>query len=1025
MHSHPLDISYDSERLALARELTNRTLEATTLFTPASGIFRFSPLDPSRAIPATGSNPDAILDKRQWEQFYFELCQGTSAKETMQAPERIDQLAETFGGKGQVPIAIAFFRYHSAHHLFDNLERVVSPSEFVVPSASELRMALREEQAFFATAYLPDRFVDYKRLPEVHYGLSIEFIVPADLYLSNIDPRPVSMRIDFDDGAEPRAVAVNEPVSVVYPRAGKKILKLEATFGQNVLQARFELDVRMGGAPRPSAEWNDLQYRLEVNGKTYSATGHARVFYGTGHSVLTNPFIIAEGFSDGLTLDDLWDMLDAEGFATALLSAGKDLVILRYDDAARHIEANAGVVIACIKKAIAQRQGSARLVIGGASMGGLTTRFALAYLSERGAPEIEEIDTYFSFDTPHNGASVPLAVQFFFTYFAPLNKEARKFKTLIDSPASQEMLLFWVGENSQVVAPSPLRTQFMRNLTSGGSLTQIANRFGVANGSGSGFPNYPPPGIKVLEWDYKWGLASGDLYSSPGTQERSSFWKRVYFVGNQVGKEPSYRGTSDVLPNIDSAPGGTRMFFRQICEALNSTSVQGETDVAWPGACFIPTISALGMSTLSPYRQADLVQDLRASPAPTFFTAYMYSEANTPHVQVTPEIYRWLLERLGITPILDPSVVGIFGVHNPLANNGTEMFAIGSPGHSFWRNHNNGIWWQWWNDYAGLENAPLSSSVFAAANPMNKRVEAFLVGLDGKLYNTFFDVRGWNGWSATRVGLEFTSGNVSRVFAADNPRNKYLEVFLVPQSGMPLYHNVNDGDKWWGWTDERHTKLWFDAKVSNFLVIANPNHNLEAFLVGGDTVLYHNYFDGSWKGWTPHRDGLKFHGATKVVAAVNPRNRHLEVFLIAQDGRLYHNYFDGKWNDWSASRKGLEFKGEIKDMNVTPNLATGNLDAFLVHRSPGRHHLHYNYFDGAWHGWAQDYPGLAFPEVVESVFSITNEVTKALEAFLITNSGALFRTAIRQNHWNGWNYWPIPDPFGDPQKHELRGFCEW
>jgi len=89
-----------------------------------------------------------------------------------------------------------------------------------------------------------------------------------------------------------------------------------------------------------------------------------------GHSALLNPIIVAEGFPGNYELNYLWDILDAEGFATALLSGGKDLIVLGYDDGARHIEANAGVVIACIKKVIALRQGSAKLVLGGASMGG-------------------------------------------------------------------------------------------------------------------------------------------------------------------------------------------------------------------------------------------------------------------------------------------------------------------------------------------------------------------------------------------------------------------------------------------------------------------------------------------------------------------------------------------------------------------------------------------------------------------------------------------------------------------------------
>jgi triacylglycerol esterase/lipase EstA (alpha/beta hydrolase family) len=53
-------------------------------------------------------------------------------------------------------------------------------------------------------------------------------------------------------------------------------------------------------------------------------------------------------------------------------------------------------------EAAAERTGGTPLVVGGLSMGGLVTRYALAML-ERDNPE-HEVGTYFSYDSPHRGA---------------------------------------------------------------------------------------------------------------------------------------------------------------------------------------------------------------------------------------------------------------------------------------------------------------------------------------------------------------------------------------------------------------------------------------------------------------------------------------------------------------------------------------------------------------------------------------------------------------------------------------------
>jgi hypothetical protein len=244
-------------------------------------------------------------------------------------------------------------------------------------------------------------------------------------------------------------------------------------------------------APTPDETW-PLTGTYSFKG--IKATGQAWVFRGKGNNTVTNPVIIAEGFPGGQSLDALWKAFNTSNFASTLLSLGFDVIFLGYiaptQNSPTYVEANAAVAIACVQKAIAAAP-NAKLAVGGASMGGLVTRYALASMEQNKIAHNTSL--YFSFDTPHLGASIPASVLYFVNFFAakdPKDPDLQAIFNLLQSPAAQEMLLYWLGPYPgsgkpwQPPAVSSLRTDFLKNLT------------GLGN---KGFPAQPYL-VGVFEW---------------------------------------------------------------------------------------------------------------------------------------------------------------------------------------------------------------------------------------------------------------------------------------------------------------------------------------------------------------------------------------------------------------------------------------------------------------------------------------------------------------------------------------------
>lgn len=191
------------------------------------------------------------------------------------------------------------------------------------------------------------------------------------------------------------------------------------------------------------------------------------------------------------------------------------------DGGADYVERNGLALASYLKntKSLLVSNGSnADIVIMGPSMGGLISRYALAYMDKKLAETNDatwkhNTRLWVSFDSPHLGANIPIAAQaniWFLGEELRNSKAEEKFNNTINSIAAKQML---ISQFSHVLNTanngvgysnnSPFFTQFQNNLTNNGLA-----------GSG-GFPVSTPTFRKIAIVN---GSLSGSKYATEGSE---------------------------------------------------------------------------------------------------------------------------------------------------------------------------------------------------------------------------------------------------------------------------------------------------------------------------------------------------------------------------------------------------------------------------------------------------------------------------------------------------------------------------
>ncbi|MFI9366249.1 esterase/lipase family protein [Kitasatospora sp. NPDC053057] len=374
------------------------------------------------------------------------------------------------------------------------------------------------------------------------------------------------------------------------------------------------------------------------------ATGEAAVYYANGRTHLQKPFLFADGFNYGKSdLPALFNHFNAPyesgrpGFFDQLLARGHDVVLIGFDERHTHIQHNAEVAIEAIDRARAERRGSEPLTVGGGSMGGIVTRYALAKLEDEGVDH--ETATYLSWDSPHNGAWIPLILQqmaYFFEKLAPAKPGQPSQADLIRSPAAQQLLWAWVPDakySGGVATASELRRDFVRELAELGNFPRRPRLLGVANGRGDGVGRPLPAGEIAFDWQALIASATARFQPDRGTEER---------IGGMHAGLELRRSTTTEVPALDGVPGGALASFGMVADAIKAKISEEHRSGA-----FVPTVSAAAVD-FDPIAW-DIDPNLNLldqSPERFLLDDVAFATENTEHSHVSGTLAEWILDRL-------------------------------------------------------------------------------------------------------------------------------------------------------------------------------------------------------------------------------------------------------------------------------------------------------------------------------------------------------------------------------------------
>lgn len=437
-------------------------------------------------------------------------------------------------------------------------------------------------------------------------------------------PLPDALSFDAGDGQGARDVAFGQTLTTTHPSGDIVTYTVTARWGEEVRTARGT--VAIGGQPAPLP---DETWQLSPPG---APAGHAFVYHphaSNGGEQLAKPVILSEGFPGGWACDYLYEMANQHGLLERLRAAGHSVILLGYEDGTIHIPANARVVVACLQT-ITARCGDP-VCVGGVSMGGQVTRYALAWLESRGLPHPCQL--YFSIDTPHLGSTSSVAVQWFVRQFAHVLPSARDWATLINTPANREFLIAFL--ESDRVRADPAHQALFADFAAVGNFPRQPRRIAVSSGHGRGGRFLEPASLALTWRDHPFAEAtlrvSGPDHEPPVAE------------GACYPPSTSPTAVSYVDPESwEGVPGG-QSAYAAVVGGLAHGAAYGTVTVHAPNACIVPTVSAL-------YLRQEPHLPVPATPPPDSpFQAWMTADDNLIHCGLSANTAEFLFQEMTST----------------------------------------------------------------------------------------------------------------------------------------------------------------------------------------------------------------------------------------------------------------------------------------------------------------------------------------------------------------------------------------
>lgn len=569
------------------------------LVVPFSGIQNFD---------GTLNSPPNTLNN--WKQIYFELSKASRYEGSFLPLSEISKKAKKHIRNEVIPIAVLGFNYN---YLGDDLSKYAGPDSIL-----NLNGIIVPEYKTFASAPFKS---------ETFHGKELFFSLPEELIFSNFGTKPKSFQINFDDNYGWRKLVINEKLFVSYQTPGKKIIRLKADFeGSQVLNSSFYFDVKNTDAPQPSVIWN-VQGEIPYQGIT--TTGDAYIFLAEGHTTVEKPIILSEGidFEDNLSWDVLYDLYNQQNMLEDLRSEGFDMIIFNYLDPTNYIQSNGLLMVKLIEMINDTTGYSYPIAVVGPSMGGLVCRYALAYMEANSMNH--NANLYFSFDAPHQGANIPLGLQYLVNFYKDLDAVIQQMLDVLNQPAARQMLVYhYTDPASATAGHDALFDSFYNELNTLG-YPQNTRNIALSNGRADGVGQPFNAGAQVIKYEYSTPFLinlKGNVWAVNNNASNKIMDGRLFILG-VMNKTQSVTVFSP--KPYDNAPGGDRATFAQM-DSIEAP--YGDIIALHECHCFVPTISALD------YPETDLFFNIAADPLvmeKTPFDTIRWENDNYDHVFIS------------------------------------------------------------------------------------------------------------------------------------------------------------------------------------------------------------------------------------------------------------------------------------------------------------------------------------------------------------------------------------------------------
>jgi hypothetical protein len=369
----------------------------------------------------------------------------------------------------------------------------------------------------------------------------------------------------------------------------------------------------------------------------------------------------------------------APALIAELQKRGYDLYYLDFHNGADYMENNAMLLVELIKRINAVKCTSEEIVVIGASMGGQIARYALSYMEKKNMPHCTR--TYLSFDSPHQGANIPLGLQYQLAYYKGLlpgitDKMDRK----INRAATRQLLVYHCGSGSQA-GPDGQRKDFMDALYGLGNYPSYCRNIALINGNVSAGDQGYNMGDKLLSINPYGGKA---LYEF--MQISSTAFSCYNFSGDypivMESKFPLKKKDAQMVPwstvCYDHIPGAKRFDLKESKAIYGVFNVINHHDAS----CFIPSVSGLDVSTNDPYYNISI--NIRRSAVEKgkypFHAYYGPKNSSEEHMMLTDDNIQWIVSEIEKNGIELPAVltsVYNYGQYERFLFRGTKISAGG------------------------------------------------------------------------------------------------------------------------------------------------------------------------------------------------------------------------------------------------------------------------------------------------------------------------------------------------------------